>query len=182
MEFREKMASEWYSKGAVAFRDDNIFESFIYLWIAWIIACKIYFSNNGHLTREQQQNITDSEVVQQWAKINSSLIIESILKNKSSLNLLANRKGTKFSNPIVDTGSKELRDDFHVFRAFVRDDFQIKDAKYIAVVFARLLNKIRNNLFHGGKAYSDEKDRELLNAILPTLREIVERETIRITA
>jgi hypothetical protein len=180
MEFREKMAAEWFSKGATALRNENIFESFIYLWIAWIIACKINFSNNGHLTKDEQYKITDSQVIEKWAKLNSSLIVESIQNNKSSLNLLANRKGTEHSNPIVDTGSKELRNDFYDFRAFIRNGYPITDAKSISVAFARLLNKIRNNLFHGSKAYSDEKDRDLLNAILPTLMEIVERETNRL--
>ncbi len=169
MKVREKMALEWYQKGESALAEANIFESFIYLWISWIISSKIYLSNNGKLDNDD----TDADIIIKWAKMNSEIVFSAMRNNTESIKFLTNRIGSQYKNPIVDTGNKELRKAFESLRKDISNGMLENNSKIISTNFVRLLNKIRNNLFHGGKLYSDKDDRELLNAILPTFNEIV---------
>jgi hypothetical protein len=43
----------------------------------------------------------------------------------------------------------------------------------LAEATAEILNKVRNNLFHGNKIYDETDDRELLNLVTPLLMTIV---------
>lgn len=176
MDNRKEMAIDWFNKGELAMLNNNVFESFIYLWIAWIIGCKIYISNNYNITID----MTDGIIVAKWAKHKPEYIIQSMKNNKASLKQLSEMKGAKYSNPIIDTGNETLKSEFLMIRNYIQNDFsteqfeQSKSNIEIAVAFAHLITKIRNNLFHGGKSYTNKKDKQILEAIIPTLRNILQ--------
>jgi len=170
------MAIDWFNKGELAMLNNNVFESFIYFWIAWIIGCKIYISNNYNDTFD----MTDAVIVEKWAKRKSDYIIRSMKNNKDSLKLLSEMKGSKHNNPIIDTGNKIYREEFLMIINYIRNDFSMeyfeksKNETEIALGFAHLINKIRNNLFHGGKTYTNKNDKQILEAIIPTLRDVLQ--------
>ncbi len=49
---------DWFEKGALAKTNNNPFEAFIYLWISWVVACRIYISYN---VNNYNYNSTDRE-------------------------------------------------------------------------------------------------------------------------
>ena len=52
---------------------------------------------------------------------------------------------------------------------YFKNEYTYKKNKELATHFGELLNKIRNNLFHGDKSYNDKNDLELIQSVLPTL-------------
>jgi len=44
----------------------------------------------------------------------------------------------------------------------------------IVVTFMYILNRVRNNLFHGGKGFSVQSDVELLEQLTPVLKEVAD--------
>jgi hypothetical protein len=85
---------------------------------------------------------------------------------------LARRKGTQYRNPIVDTGNPVLREHFRQLSQYYLDNKPLS-AEDLVVYVAELLNKIRNNLFHGVKVYDDASDSALLQEVNPVLTSII---------
>ena len=84
---------------------------------------------------------------------------------------LGNRVGSHFNNPIVDS-SKILQEKFILLSDFFNGNKVYKHDYELTVDFAELLNKIRNNLFHGNKSYDNKDDKLLIKAVLPVLKDI----------
>lgn len=164
---RDKIMYEWFENGKHALERENLFEAFIYLWISWVVACKIHRGNNYAVS----PNLEDSKVVADWSKSESSAVSEIIEKQLVTLAPLGNRRGSTYGNYIVDS-SVRLQEIFSRLSRYFRREYAYEDKRQLASDFAELVNKVRNNLFHGGKAYSSADDRELLSAILPALLEI----------
>ena len=61
-------------------------------------------------------------------------------------------------------------------RRNVRNCKKLISERQRAEYFAELLNKIRNNLFHGDKVYDDANDRELIKHTVYILRDFVKLE------
>jgi hypothetical protein len=59
-----------------------------------------------------------------------------------------------------------------LFKGAVRGTSTCAD-ECLAEATAEILNKVRNNLFHGNKMYDDKEDREVLNLLTPLLMTIV---------
>lgn len=169
---RERIMNEWFAKGNDALTDANYFEAFIYIWISWVVACKIDQGYNRN-TDDLKNRLEDGKLVEKWSERNGLLIGRIVQKNLLDLRMLGYRKGGKFKNPIVDF-SQNSPTKFENLSAYFRDEFQYASSRDLARDMAQLLNKIRNNLFHGGKLYSSEDDRGLLIAVLPTLRDLAE--------
>jgi hypothetical protein len=158
---------EWFENGKRALERENLFEAFIYLWISWVVACKVHRGNNYAVT----PNLEDSKVVAAWAESESREVSEIIEEQLVNLRPLGNRRGSSHGNYIVDS-SVRLQERFSRLSKYFRDEHVYEDKRQLASDFAELVNKVRNNLFHGGKLYSSSDDRELLSAILPALKEI----------
>ena len=169
---RERIMVEWFANGNKALKDQNYFEAFIYIWISWVVACKIDQGYNRN-TDEPKHRLEDGKLVEKWSERNGLLIGRVVQKNLLELRMLGHRKGGKYKNPIVDF-SEFKPTKFGNLSAYFRDEFQYESSRDLARDMAQLLNKIRNNLFHGGKLYSSQDDRELLVAVLPTLRDLAE--------
>ena len=157
---------DWFHKGESAKNNNNPFEAFIYLWISWVIGCRIYISYN--VTRDDKLNYTDRDDIVLWCKENREIVVEIIDKNYPTLQNLGKRKGSFYGNPIVDASIK-LSSMFSTLSKYFKNEHIYNNNSDLAVHFAELLNKIRNNLFHGDKSYNEKNDLELIQSVLPTL-------------
>jgi hypothetical protein len=68
--------------------------------------------------------------------------------------------GSRFNNPIIDA-STQLRKMFLYLSKDILGKIKLKENERVEYV-AELLNKIRNNLFHGDKIYDNKEDKELI--------------------
>jgi len=170
---REQIMYDWYEKGVHEFNKNNDFEAFIYLWISWVVSCKIHLANNKPYNSIVQKDLDDRRIILEWSKNNSYHVKECIDKKMNDLIYLGKRVGSYYGNPIVDS-SKNLQTNFTRFRDFLINKHSYENDIDLAVDFTELLNKIRNNLFHGNKSYDNQDDKSLLNAILPVLKDITQ--------
>jgi hypothetical protein len=168
---REQIMYEWFEKGEDAFNKKNDFEAFIYLWISWVVACKIHLGNNKPYQSFVQKDLDDRRIITEWCDSYAPEIKECLNKNIQHLMPLGKRVGSHFKNPIVDA-SEKLREKFTKLSSFFNGNNIYKYDNELTVDFAELLNKIRNNLFHGNKCYDNQEDKLLLEAVLPSLRDI----------
>jgi hypothetical protein len=170
---REQIMYDWFEKGQHEFNKSNDFEAFIYLWISWVVACKIHLANNKSYESIVQKDLDDRKIILEWSKNNSSEVVECINLNSKDLVYLGNRVGSYYSNPIIDS-SKNLQEKFTRLKDFFSNKYLYENEKDLAEDFTELLNKIRNNLFHGNKSYDNHEDKSLLKAILPVLKDITQ--------
>ena len=168
---REQIMYEWYEKGEDAFNNENDFEGFIYLWISWVVACKIHLGNNKTYSSFVQKDFDDRTIIIEWCQNYAPDIRECINDSFKSLVYLGNRKGSHYKNPIIDAG-KILQSKFTQLSDFFNGKYFYKYDQDLATDFAELLIKIRNNLFHGNKSYDNRDDKSLLKAVLPALKAI----------
>jgi hypothetical protein len=171
---RDEIILSWFQNGEKALVKNNLFEAFIYLWIAWVVSCKRFNDSNFQNDYVYENKDTDRDEIKRYC-ITSFLRINEILKlHKDSLNFLANRKGSNYKMPIIDVKGKLNR----IFNDLSRDlngEIDLTERQR-AEYFAELLNKIRNNLFHGDKVYDDANDRELIRHTVYILRDFVKLE------
>jgi hypothetical protein len=170
---REQIMYDWYSKGVKSYKENNDFEAFIYLWISLVVACKIHYGNNIQVEKFIQKDLDDRKIILQWAEWKAIKIVEIVNRNLNNLKPLCNRKGSFYKNPIIDA-SKDLSMKFHNIQNFLNGSSKYTTEKEMAKDFIELINKVRNNLFHGNKTYDNENDRSLLAAILPLLVELTQ--------
>ncbi len=163
---RDQIMIDWFKKGEIAKNNHNSFEAFIYLWISWVIGCRIYISYNVQV--DERANNTDREDILLWCEMNSDFVAQTIEANYSSLEFLGKRKGARYGDPIIDASPK-LTGYFSTLSMYFKNTYTYKKDDQIANHFGELLNKIRNNLFHGDKSYNDKNDLELIQTVLPTL-------------
>ena len=121
--------------------------------------------------KNENNGTTDREDLIIWCKENSSFVSEIIDENYTSLCVLGKRKGEATQTPIIDTTNRTLIQRFNTLSNYFKNEYSYKNEKDLATDFGELLNKIRNNLFHGDKSYNHKKDLELINSVLPTLYE-----------
>ena len=168
---REQIMYDWHIKGVNCYEEDNHFEAFIYLWISLVVACKIHLAFNKPYSKFVQRDLEDSKIIIDWAKNNSTRVVKILTENDKSLAYLGTRYGSHFNNPIIDS-SKRLQEKFLKLSRHFRGHDVYSNHDDLAVDFIELINKIRNNLFHGNKSYEKKEDQELLAAILPSLKDI----------
>jgi hypothetical protein len=100
--------------------------------------------------------------------MNSNFVVQTIEANHISLEFLAKRRGARYGDPIIDANQK-LTSYFSKLSMFFKNTYSYKKDNELANHFGELLNKIRNNLFHGDKSYNDKNDLELIQSVLPSL-------------
>lgn len=165
---RLTFVKKWFQRAEQA---DDSFDRFFSLWIALIVAAQRVRTRTGTLSRE---NDTDREKVLHYFHVNSHDVLQVLQQNQDSMMMLAHRRGTNYANPIVDTGNPRLRDKFSKLAAHYTQNATLPQADLVETV-AELLNKIRNNLFHGIKVYDDREDSALLGLVNPVLLEILRK-------
>ena len=166
---RDEIMHSWFQRGEKALKEENIFEAFIYLWISWVVACKKSNGFNYSTEFRFKKDETDREEIKLFCQGNCNSINEILQNHKTSMDYLANRKGSKYRNAIIDA-SEGQRKKFHELMRDIKGEINLSERQR-AGYFAELLNRIRNNLFHGDKIYNDHEDRELIKNTVYILRD-----------
>jgi hypothetical protein len=166
---RDEIILSWFQRGERSLAENNIFEAYIYFWISWVVACKRFNNFNFQNDFAYENKDTDrDEVIRFCGKC--YLEINKILKShENSLEYLANRKGTRFHNPIVDVTGR-LGKVFNDLSRDLKGEINLIERQRAEYV-GELLNKIRNNLFHGDKIYNDGNDRNLIQNTVYILKD-----------
>lgn len=176
---RISISREWYIYGDKLLKDyksENepklLFESYIYLWISLTIAAREYCACDGKKFDNQNgEKTTDKEEILYWARVKNEKIIEILENNKSLILELCSRAGSKTGKPIMDTWGKTVQ--FHEkFIRYWQKNQKNVDSEDIVKTFILILNRVRNNLFHGGKSFKVESDVEILELTCPLLASI----------
>lgn len=179
---RGKFALEWYNKGADLLnkfnQSDNInsgllFESYIYLWIALTVAAKEYCAcDSKDFKKNNYEKSTDKEEILHWAKVRNKHIIEILKEHEQDILELCSRTGSKTGTPIMDVYSDDVIKFHDYFISYWEGENKYLKQNNIVKTFILILNRVRNNLFHGGKSLSVESDIEILRITCPILKRI----------
>jgi hypothetical protein len=162
---RVEFVQKWYQRARESTDD---FDRFFYLWIALIAAAQRFRTSTGRHVDED----TDGRRVVDYCKGNTQSMLRVLEQHRHNMRALARRKGTQYRNPIVDTGNPVLREHCRQLSQHYLENKPLSDEDLVVYV-AELLNKIRNNLFHGVKVYDDASDSALLQEVNPILTSII---------
>jgi hypothetical protein len=176
---RGKFAREWYNKGEILLirYDDNgdsglLFEAYIYLWIALTVAAKEYCACDGkNFSSHNNETSTDKEEILHWAKVKNNKILEILKNHEQDILELCSRVGTNTESPIMDVYGDKIIEFHNDFISYWENQNKYKEIG-IVKTFILILNRVRNNLFHGGKSFSVESDCEILRLTCPILKRI----------
>ena len=163
---RIEFARKWYRRGS---EELDPFDSFFCLWISLVVFAQIHQTLTQYI---DGCNTTDRTKIMEYFYFNEDKIIKALENQNSKMIILSRRKGSQYENSIVDS-SRDLREKFKKLSEHYNGLKLLKPHDHIEYV-AELLNKIRNNVFHGNKAYDDANDIELLNLVNPILLSILE--------
>jgi hypothetical protein len=159
---RTEYLRKWFSK---AEREEDRFDRFIYGWLALTIAAQRYCTESGSDSTE-----TDRERVISYLKHHATSVDAAIQKNRVQMVSLANRTGTR-GGVVVD--GWRIEEHCVRFRNKIQGGATCSTEQFAEAV-GEILNKVRNNLFHGSKVYDDAEDRELLGLVTPLLLTILD--------
>ena len=96
-----------------------------------------------------------------------------MLKENTDLVLdLCERRGARTGQPIMDTESEETVNYHEQFIRGWENNTENSNKKQIVRTFILILNRVRNNLFHGAKSFRIECDIEIRELTTPLLREL----------
>ena len=120
-----------------------------------------------------KEDASDGIKIESYFVCHRQQILDVLKENKQSMLILAKRKGSVSGDPIVDSNER-LRPQLTKLSAHYLQNEDLDDKKHVTFL-AGLFNRIRNNVFHGGKIYDDKEDIALLTVITPLLQEILWR-------
>ena len=175
-ESRLEFAQEWHERGSQSLNQNKPFESFIYNWLALTISAKTYKSFNIRSSKNGKN--TDKEDIIYWVKNNTELVMSLMQKYREDMRVLSERTGAELNEPILDI-KENTQKSFIVKKHEEFSEYWIGESRYkharkedINKILIYILNRIRNNLFHGEKSYNVQSDRELLETVCPILNEL----------
>lgn len=175
---RLEFAKEWHQRGLQSLKDHKPFESFIYNWLALTIAAKTYKSFNVRSSKDGTN--TDKEDILFWVNGETDIVMNIMCNYKEDMRVLSERTGDDLKDTVMDVDKTDQRDyiveKHEEFSGYWLDEPQHKHArkKDINKTLIYILNRIRNNLFHGEKSYNVQSDRELLETVGPILNKLTE--------
>lgn len=163
---------KWLSRAKEA---EDEFDQFFSAWIALIVAAQ-----HASYSTSRHGNDTDRERVMAYFMANKTNVLRATSNCHEEMKWLAGRQGTTYANAIVDTGSPALRELFGRLSDHYRGGKPITTDDLLAKAIAELLNKVRNNVFHGAKVYDDKQDLELLRRVNPVLIAVLDESVPRL--
>ncbi len=158
---------KWWQRGQA---EEDPFDRFFCLWIALVVSAQRYATYHG----EARWDATDADRVRLYFSGMQSGVLAALSRHDASLRRLSQRRGTLYGNPIVDTGNPELKSKFKAFAEHFSGGTKLPPALLVEYT-AELVNKVRNNLFHGLKIYDDREDLQVLELLTPLLSDILAR-------
>jgi len=158
---RVTFVRKWLRRASEA---EDEFDRFFSAWVALVVAAQRIRDSLGQLPEEDsdRKRVVDYFLAKKWE------VMTAVKKHKPEMMWLARRRGTTYGNPIIDTGNPNLRNSFTKLSRYYTAGQPIPDDEHVKAL-AELLNKIRNNVFHGVKVYDDKEDLELLRNVNPVL-------------
>lgn len=177
---RISLSRDWYKRGELLLEEYEfkheprvLFESYIYLWIALTVAAKEYCACDGKIFKNSNgQKSTDKDEILHWAKTFQGTIISLLNENIDLVLDLCERRGARSGEPIMDTESEETVNYHEQFIRCWENNTQNSNKEQIVKTFILILNRVRNNLFHGAKSFRIESDIEILELTTPLLKEL----------
>ena len=176
---RISLSKDWYERGVHLLDEYEknsearlLFEAYIYLWISLTVAAKQYCASAGkRFNNSNGQNTTDKEEILQWAlKCRKSQIMAMLQENEALILELCERNGSESNSPIMDVESETVVDYHKEFIRYWHGEIRYTETTSVVKTFILILNRVRNNLFHGGKSFRVEGDIELLEFTCPLLK------------
>ncbi len=160
---RSTFVARWFHRGV---KEPDPFDRFFSLWIALVVAAQ----SAGSFNSSDQK---DREKILNYFRIKLAHVLEALEDSRIDLQALAKRRGTRRGDPIVDA-APQLSEKFAKLAAHYSVSPSLSERDLVDAV-AELLNKIRNNVFHGVKVYDDHEDFDLLQHANPILVAILTR-------
>lgn len=154
-------------RGISAYKNNEPFEAYIYLWLAFLQSCA---PDRVRVIRSDR-----NDIIKPWNAINFKKVQE-LLRNRSikpNLLWLSERYNGDILNPL----GRDERDinRFRLLSSSIRVSYDVlhrpKDVSYALL---DLCLCVRNNLFHGGKSFYDRNDFHLLKNMCPILISLIE--------
>ena len=158
---RVAFVRKWFQRAREA---DDEFDRFFSAWIALVVAAQ----------RLPSKKDTDRKRVVAYFRAKKSRVMSAVKKREQEMMWLARRQGTMYGTPIIDidTDNEYLCNLFTKLSRHYTSKEAMPDDEFVKAL-AELLNKIRNNVFHGAKVYDDKEDLELLKNVNPVLLEVL---------
>ena len=122
--------------------------------------------------QEYNSYSTDGEKIRKYFIRKKDKIIFVMNQRKELIERLSRRIGTQFGDPILDVSNPKLREKIRLFMNHYNNNGEISDTEKVDDL-SIIINKIRNNTFHGSKVYDDEEDINLLSIINPIIESIL---------
>lgn len=178
---RYTFSSEWFKRGENLLNKfeetDNtgyLFESYIYLWISLTISVKQYWACNGKKFNSQDGKIsTDKQEIKEWSKLFHERIFDLMNENRYLMEELSEQYGAETNYPIMDSKGDNTRINQQVFSDYWLGNMNSPiRKKELTMTLIDILNRVRNNLFHGEKSFDNQRDIELIRATCPILCQI----------
>lgn len=163
---RAQFIKKWQRK---AERTADPFDCFFSAWIALVVAAQRTRDQYGPLPERD----SDRKRMVDYFGDNRGAVVSAVATHRVEMEWVARRRGTKWGGAIVDTGNQDLRVLFDKLSRYYVDSVPIPDDERVKAT-AELLNKMRNNVFHGIKVYDDKDDMELLEHVNPILLAILQ--------
>lgn len=178
MSDRVSFSEEWHKRGREAYLNNHVFEGYIYLWLSLTIAAKQHAANNKRISKNETET-RDLFQIQDWAGGCSNEILKRLKNHHEDMCELCERESEN-GDPIItiksNTGNASAIEQHHKnFIKYWRNHQSSNESPtYIVRSFIEILNRVRNNLFHGEKYFEIESDSKLLGLLCPSLDKIAE--------
>lgn len=165
---RWRVMETWRKQSGLFWECEDPFSAFIAGWISLVILSILADDIHGTGSRSDP----DRKRVRRLFVRNHVQLCGVVEALPQQVEWLAKRKGTEYGDPMVDTQNRTYANQLsplaHHWLAAL-DPTATLDSEAEAALVAELLNRVRNNLFHGRKDYNLESDRQLLSAVDPIL-------------
>ena len=146
----------WFAKAEA---EEDVFNRFMSGWLVLAMAATIYRTKSGGFMSEERE----SQRVIAYLKSEAHSVEKAAQANRPNMEALAKRRGTE--GGIVIDGKQQF---CRIFRGKILGQSPCSAEKF-AEATGEILNRVRNNLFHGAKVYDDSRDRALLELVTPFL-------------
>tara|TARA_B100000780_G_C21087325_1_gene438099 strand:+ start:372 stop:932 length:561 start_codon:yes stop_codon:yes gene_type:complete len=164
---QREFVSSFTEKGVEAYNKKEPFESYIYLWLAFL---------QSSAPEEIERIKSDrNDIVKPWNKKNYKEVYELVKMNqdlRDNFRWLSKR----YDGSILNPDGQDDRDlnRMKLLSSSIRGSYDIFHRPLdVSYALLNLCLSVRNNLFHGGKKFYDKNDYELLNNLCPILFSLI---------
>lgn len=162
---RLAFAHKWWHR---ANQEEDPFDRFFCLWISLIVAARRKVDEESLRPNRD----TDGGVVRAYFVANCTNVVSVLQRRSEALRLAAERRRPESDSTDRLSSTRPVRPGLGRLTADLSRRRRPQD-QVLADQAAELFNRVRNNLFHGGKLYDDREDLELLEAVNPVVSDVL---------